>query len=189
MSMRLGRVLSTQDLPLAELSSSRLDGELFTVGEFWCPIDEIDGAPTRAIAASMLVPARAIAERMSAAWIYGLVPEPLRHQFCVDVGARAHIPPSPRLQVREVCCAPEETRTIAGLRVTTPLRTTVDLARTAPVDSPHLVALLVALLRFGGFSDATPASRLCQRQNVPNKKIALQRLRHAQALLESDADR
>lgn len=188
MNTRLRTVLSARDLPLAELSSARLDGELFALGEFWCPIDEIDGASTRAIAATMLVPARAIAERMSAAWIYGLVAEPLRHQFCVDVGARAHIPPSPRLQVREVSCAPEETQMVAGLRVTTPLRTTVDLARWAPDDSPDLVALLVALLRFGGFSNATPASRLCQRQNVPNKKIAIKRLGQAQVLLESASD-
>ncbi len=185
MNTRLGPVLSTLDLPLAELSSARLDGELFALGEFWCPIDEIEGVPSRAIAASFLVPTRAIAERMSAAWIYGLVPEPLRHQFCVDVGARAHVPHSPRLQLREVSCGPGETQTIAGLRVTTPLRTVVDLARWTADDSHDLVALLAALLHFGGFSDAAPATRICLRQNGPKKKVALRRLDQAQTLIQS----
>lgn len=188
MNTRLGTVLSTRDLPLAELSSARLDGELFALGDFWCSIDEIEGPSCRALAAGMLVPTRAIAERMSAAWIYGLVPEPLRHQFCVDLGARAHVPPSPRLQLREVRCAPEETRTIAGVRVTSPLRTVVDLARWAPDHPVDCVPLLAALLRYGGFTDAASAIHLCRRHNVPNKKIALRRLDRAQLLLEPPDD-
>jgi len=176
-------VLTPNDLPLAELSSARLDGELYPIGEFWCPIDEPDGPAVRARAAGLLVPARAIAERMSAAWIYGTRPEPSRHQFCVDLGARTHVPPSPRLQLREVHCAPEDTLTIAGLRVTTPVRTVVDLARTPGRDAPGLVPLLADLLRFGGLSAAEAAAHLVRRHNLPHKTIALARLARAAELL------
>lgn len=179
----LAPVLTPEDLPLAELSSARLDGELYAVAECWCPVDEPEGPPVRARAVGLLVPPRAIAERMTAAWIYGISPEPSRHQFCVDLGARTHVPPSPRLQLREVHCAPEDTLTIAGLRVTTPLRTVVDLARTPGPDAPGLVRLLAELLRFGGLPDAEPAAQLCRRHNLPHKTIALARLAAAAELL------
>ncbi|TFB55612.1 hypothetical protein [Cryobacterium tagatosivorans] len=186
----LAPVLTPDDLPLAELCAARLDGEVYPLVDSWCPVDEVDGPVVRALAAGQLVPPRAIAERMTAAWVYGLVAEPGRHQFCVDHGARTHVPPSQRLQLREVHCAAEETRVIAGLRVTTPLRTVVDLARSpapgaAGTDAePGLVALLAALLRLGGFADADAAEQLCRRQNLPHKVIALARLAAAQALLE-----
>lgn len=184
MTSSLGTVLTPGDLPLAELSSARLDGELYALGEYWCPIDEPEGPPVRARAAGLLVPPRAIAERMTAAWIFGIAPEPTRHQFCVDLGARTHVPPSPRLQLREVHCAPEDTLTIGGLRVTTPLRTVVDLARSPGQAPPGLARLLADLLRLGGFHDADTAVRLCRRHNLPHKTIALARLAEAADLLE-----
>ncbi len=183
MNTRLGPVLSSRDLPLAELCSARLDGELFPLGEFWCPIDEVEGADSRAIAAGLLVPPRCIAERLTAAWIYGVAPEPLRQQFCVDTAARAHVPLSPRVQLREVRRAMDETRTISGIRVTTELRTVVDLARCPTDDTDDLVPLLAALLRHGGFSDAAPALSWCRRTGLPHKNLALRRLAEAQALL------
>ncbi|MEO6201238.1 MAG: hypothetical protein ABIX44_08755 [Cryobacterium sp.] len=179
----LAPVLTPDDLPLAELCGARLDGEVYPLGDFWCPIDEPDGPLGRARTAGLLVPPRAIAERMTAAWIYGLCPEPARHQFCVDLAARTHVPPSPRLQLREVRCAPEETSTIAGLPVTMPLRTVVDLARSPELDAPSLPPLLAALLLLGGFRDAHVAVRICQRQNLPHKTIALARLAAAQEIM------
>jgi len=179
----LAPVLTPNDLPLAELCGARLDGELYPLGDFWCPVDEPDGRLGRARTAGLLVPPRAIAERLTAAWIYGLCPEPARHQFCVDLAARTHVPPSPRLQLREVRCAPEDTNTIAGLRVTTPLRTVVDLARSPRLDEPSVPPLLAALLRLGGFPDARVAERLCRRQNLPHKTIALARLAAAQEIM------
>lgn len=183
MNTRLGPVLSARELPLAELSSARLDGEVFPLAESWFAIDEIDAPQTRALAAGALVPARAIAERATAAWIYGLVPEPFRHEFCADPGARVHVGPSPRLRLREVRFSPADSCTIGGLRVTTPLRTAVDLARCTRHDSPELTALLAALLRYGGFGDVAPARSLCQCTATPNRKGALTRLDRAQVLL------
>lgn len=187
MTTRLGPVLSADDIPLPELCSARLDGEIFPLAESWFPIDEIDAPRTRALAAAALVAPRAIAERMTAAWIYGVAAEPSPHQFCVDVGARIHIAPSPRAQLREVHCPPADTITIAGLRVTTPARTIVDLARWSESDSAALTALLVALVRHGGLADTRPARRLCQRTNGPHCALALTRIAHAQSVLDAGA--
>lgn len=197
MNSRLQPVLSPRDLPLAELCSARLDGEVFSLGDFWCPVDELDDCPSRARAAGLLVSPRAIAERLTAVWIYGLAPEPGQHQFCVNVSARMHLVPSPRLRIREVRCAPDQVQTISGLRVTLPLRTCVDLARwnteaapgadadMHPLQRGALVPLIAALLRFAGHTSVEPARRLCTGANLPFKVQALARLDEAQALMEA----
>ncbi|TFD71052.1 hypothetical protein [Cryobacterium fucosi] len=175
MTTRLRSVLSGLDLPVAELSSARLDGELFTVGDFWCPVDELDGRATREQAAALLVPARAIAERLTAAWIHGLASEPRRHHFCVDIGARVHLEPSARLILREVTCAREDTMTATGLRVTRPLRTLVDLARW-PNPDVDVVPLIRALLDLCGPGGPEQALVRCNRAYVPFRILALDRL-------------
>ena len=147
MTPRLATVLSTVDLPLAELCSARIDGELFAIGDVWCPIDQPDGARERAQAAARMVPARAISERFTAAWIFGGAPEPRRHQFCVDTSARAHVAFSTRYQLREVTGITAETIDLGGASVTTPRRTVVDLARTLDTDDDDVLPTLVALLR------------------------------------------
>jgi hypothetical protein len=146
MTTRLATVLSTVDLPLAELCSARIDGELFAIGDVWCPIDQPDGARERAQAAASMVPAKAISERFTAAWIFGGAPEPRRHQFCVDTSARAHVAFSTRYQLREVTGITAETIDFGGASVTTPRRTVVDLARTVDTGDDDVLPVLVALL-------------------------------------------
>jgi hypothetical protein len=199
-SNRLPDVLSARDLPVAELSSLRLDGELFRVGDFWSPVDLAEDANQRARAAALLVPVRAIAERLTAAWIYGLAPEPERHQFCVHVTARAYFPPSPRFGVREVACPPEDTIRIGarpsstraredpahrviraeGLLVTRPLRTAIDLARWPPPELTVPAPLLAALLRLAGHPDTSAARQACAGDRLPHTHRALIQLRAAE---------
>lgn len=171
------QTLTVNDLPLAELCSARLDGQVFQLADSWCVIDEIDGCSNRAVAASRLVPPRAIAERLTAAWIYGVAPEPRRHQFCVLIGARTTAVWSPRVQLREIVRSPDDVCTIAGVRVTTPLRTAVDLARYPPPSTaePEITALLTRLLRSGGYLDVSAAIRLCQRGSPAYSVRALAR--------------
>ncbi|TFD33443.1 hypothetical protein [Cryobacterium cryoconiti] len=199
MTSRLRSVLSSRDLPLAELCSARLDGELFSLGDFWCPVDEIDDAARRARAAGLLPSSpRAIAERMTAAWIYGLAPVPRRHQFCVQVSARMKLVPSPRLQIRELSCPSDQLQSISGLRVTLPLRTAVDLARwphddaepADPAGEPFQAAvdrvpLIAALIRFAGHTTVEPARRLLEAPNLPFKAQALARLDDVQRYLDT----
>ncbi|WP_104177639.1 hypothetical protein [Cryobacterium sp. Y50] len=170
------RTLTVNDLPLAELCGARLDGQVFQLADSWCVIDEIDGCSNRAVSASRLVPPRAIAERLTTAWIYGVAPEPLRHQFCVLIGARTTAVWSPRVQLREIVRSPEDVHSIAGVRVTTPLRTAVDLARYwSPTAGPEIIALLTRLLHCGGYPDVDAAVRLCQRGSPAFSVIAVAR--------------
>ncbi|MDY7527927.1 MULTISPECIES: hypothetical protein [Cryobacterium] len=197
MPIRLPDVLSPRDLPLAELSSLCLDGELFRVGDFWSPVDLAEDRDQRARSLALLVPAKAIAERLTAAWIYGLAPEPGRHQFCVPITARAYFPPSPRFGVREVACDLENTirvgaRTVrrdgilpGGLLVTRPLRTALDLARWPPPESPAPSALIGALLRLAGHPDTSAARRTCAIDRLPYTHRALVQLDAAETAMQA----
>ena len=186
MNSRLCSVLSARDLPLAELCGSRLDGELFPLGDFWCPVDEVDDPAQRARAVGMLLSSpRAIAERLTAAWIYGVAPEPHRYQFCVQNSARMKLVPSPRLRVREVNCPADQLQTISGLRVTLPLRTAIDLTRwQGEAGAAELVPLIAALLRLAGHACTEPARRAFAVPNLPFKAQALTRLREVQRHLD-----
>lgn len=174
---------SNVDLPLAELSSARLDGELYALGDSWHCIDDPDTLVTRADTLLRLAPERAVAERFSASWIYGLSPEPVQHQFCIDIAARVHVAPQPRLQLREVECATEHTMQLGGLSVTTPVRTVTDLARYTPPQDPageeRLARVLHELLRWEGQPgepNAQAAWDICARPGRPYRRLALSRL-------------
>jgi hypothetical protein len=175
----LGSLLTDRDLPAAELCSARLDGELVPVGEGWSPVDLPVGEAVRAQAAALLVPPRVIAERMTAAWIFGVVPEPTRHHFCVDARSRAHLSPSPRIQLREVSCTPEDTTVLGGLRVTTPLRTVIDLARHGAVEEQALLRVIAALLAYGRLDPQAAIQRLSLTPKAPHTGLAHRRVRTA----------
>jgi len=159
-----------------------LDGEVFPLGACWCPIDQIDGPSLRAASLAPLVPARGIVERASAAWVYGFAAEPREHELCVDVRARAHVLPSTRVHIREVVCSEFDVQSLGGLRVTTPLRTVVDLALWNPalcdpsLQHGDLTSVLWALLRYGGYRDVGEARRACTARPGPHRSRALAQL-------------
>jgi hypothetical protein len=153
--------LTEADLPMAELASARLDGELFPLGGSWCPVDALDAPETRAGAILPLAPRRGVAERLTAAWIFDLAPEPAEHQFCVALGARTHKDPGAAVQLREVRLLASDTVLLGRLVVTTPLRTAVDLARWG-VAPGHRAdpAVIAGLLVRAGFRPAEPPGAL-----------------------------
>ncbi|WP_022885157.1 type IV toxin-antitoxin system AbiEi family antitoxin [Glaciibacter superstes] len=186
MTYRLPSVLTTADLPLAELGSARLDGEVFSLGDGWCPIDEIEGQEMRARAAGLLVPSRAIAECLTAAWIYGACQEPTRHQFFVSPHARVAVHTSARYLLRELRCAPTDLQNLGGTRVTTPVRTIVDLARNESVPDDRAILAMATLLarRWPGVTDdidgrtqqGTQRSRAMARARLSAAMIAAGRM-------------
>lgn len=178
----LGSLLTDRDLPAAELCCAKLDGEVVAVGEGWSPVDLPVGEAVRAQAAALLVPPRVIAERMTAAWVFGLVPEPTRHHFCVDARTRAHVPPSSRIQLREVNCTTDDTVTLGGFRVTTPLRTVVDLARHGAVEEQALVQVIGALLAYGRLDPQSVFQRLSRSPKAPHTGLAHRRVHRAASL-------
>ncbi|MCU1409016.1 MAG: hypothetical protein JWM23_1096 [Microbacteriaceae bacterium] len=170
MTARLPAVLSTVDLPLAELSSASLDGELYPLGESWCPVDAPAGAESRALSIASVLPGRVIIERMTAAWIYGAAPEPVRYQLCADTTNRVNLPFSARYSLREVVGVAGDTISVAGLQVTVPARTVLDLCRDASIATADVVPVIRRLFELGLADAGDAARRLARTQRQPSRE-------------------
>jgi len=179
----LAPVLGTGDLPFAELQAARLDGELYAVDEFFSPVDsplttDARGlALYRALSRFRGLEKRLVAEQWSAAWVWGAVfAPPYPHQFCAPVAIRAR-ENAPQLgHVREVKLVRQEVLTVNGLRLTTPLRTALDLVRSPGEFEPDELAVVGRLLDGAGLAVADCVDALDDRRNIPQKKQALERL-------------
>ncbi len=177
MPQRLPSVLSRFDLPLAELHAARLDGEVYPVDECFSPIDEIDRLALRARALAALFAPRLIAEQRTAAWVLGVVARPpAQHQFCADITARARPVGTGRITVREVVIDESDLFVCAGLTVTTPLRTIVDLARFSPSFGAKERGIAGMLMQRHGIGVPECTAMLNRRRNLPGKRIALDRI-------------
>lgn len=171
---RLPALLTTDDLPVAELSALTRDGILVPVGSCFAPVDEPATAEARARAAAHGLPGRMIAERMTAAWIWGALPEaPTPHQFCTDLGARVAHRVLPWLELREVVLTEADIVSVGGIPVTTRLRTIADLARFSPRWTSH-EQTVVERMRPGVAEHALRAE--LDRINLPHKRRAAVRL-------------
>jgi hypothetical protein len=83
------------------------------------------------------------------------------------------------LLVREVVIDSSELRIIAGLRITTPLRTLTDIARsTAEFTAEHLEAVR-GLLEIGELGREQCVQALNRTGHLPHKKRALERISEA----------
>jgi hypothetical protein len=181
MTPRLASVLCGTDLPEAELQAARLDGELYAVSECFSPVDVISDRQNRGRSLSLVLPRRVIAEQLTAAWVLGAVSFPPHpHQLCADVGARVRSPNSGRATVREVVIDEADLLIFGGLRVTTPLRTVVDLARFSDFDDREYDAVR-ALMAMGGFGIDECEAAMNRRRNLPGKAKALARIRKSVA--------
>lgn len=177
MTRLLPSVLSRLDLPEAELHAARLDGELFAVDECFAPVDEIAESHGRGRALAMLLPPRLIAEQRTAAWVLGAQHDaPVQHELCADSAARYRCLGLPRLTVREVVLDDGDTLLRGGIRVTTPLRTAIDLARISEDFGEAEKAIVVRLSTIGGFVLADALAYLDRRRGLPRKVRAAERL-------------
>jgi hypothetical protein len=175
--MRLRPVLSGSEFAVPELRSLVLDGEAFRVDDCVAPIDEIDGPVLRAAALAAQLPARLIAEQHTAAWIWGAQPvPPIRHEVCADITARTRPVLGAPLAVREVVLLHEDTAQLAGILVTTPMRTAIDLARFVADWNEGEAHIVAALLELGGCDILDCARVMNRKRNLPGKRIALERL-------------
>ena len=182
MTPRLAPVLSVLDLPLAELCSARLDGEVYEVDACFSPVDELASPWLRAAALAAQVPSRLIAERLTAAWVHGATRMPPRtHEYCVDAVARCHPPALRNVRIREVVLDGRDTVVLAGLRVTTPVRTLCDITRTVADFTPRHESACVGLLALEGVTVQAAREHLAGAGALPDKRRAFARL---QALTE-----
>lgn len=152
-----------------------LDGEAYALGDrHLC----IDSPPTAAERASALAAAaaddRLFAERLTAAWVHGwLVIEPAV-QLAARINARVPSALRRRLGAREIVIANTDLVRIAGVAVTTPLRTLVDLAREAEDAVP--VGLLGDAIRASGVTITQIRAHLESTPRAPFQRRARERL-------------
>lgn len=134
-------------LPLAELFALVLDGQLYRVGDAFASADTPDTPTLRAHAFAALRPGRTVADRGSAAWIHGTrSTPPLQPQVCIDRRDRGRVPPG--FDAHQHALDRGDTIDLAGVRLTAPLRTAVDLMLALPEFGPpealevrHLLAI------------------------------------------------
>jgi hypothetical protein len=141
-----------------ELQAAMLDGELFRVGDTFASIGVQDDPPLRALAfAEAFGELGLVAERLSAAWIWGATSRPPgRHTACAPVGARWRGPVA-GLDVRETQIDAEDVVLLGTdspgpgpVTVTSPTRTVLDLLRDrVPFGDAELAAV-------AGLLDRTP---------------------------------
>ncbi|WP_111720050.1 type IV toxin-antitoxin system AbiEi family antitoxin [Homoserinimonas sp. OAct 916] len=173
---RLGWMLDDQDLPGAELCAARLDGELFALDRAYVPVDLPESPMQRAGTLLGAAGSHLIAERMSAAWIHGARTwPPARHQFCVDHRRRVYLAAAGIL-AREVVLAGGDVVNIAGLQVTAPLRTVLDLARVSEQFDDHTRSVTSALIIDHQISWNDCESRLNANRRLPHRNRALARI-------------
>jgi hypothetical protein len=182
MTPRIPSLLTAADFSEAELSAMVLDGAVYRVGDCVSPIDEVPSAALRAAALALVIPARLIAERRTAAWVWGAANDlPARYEVCADIGARTR-PPSPhRLVIREVVIDDDEVVDFAGFKVTNPVRTAIDVARIAELFGDAEIDLVARLMRTAGFTAASCIAGMERRRNLPNRRAAAERLAQAEA--------
>jgi len=117
-------------MPPSELSALRLDGELYALGPAWSPVDLPEDHEARAAALGTLFAGRLVADRLSAAWVHGAtdrLPAPI--PCCVPATDRGAAGLVPGLDIRELRLHEHDVVHLAGLRLTSPVRTAVDLLR------------------------------------------------------------
>ena len=120
-------LIDTNVLPMVELLALCLDGHLYRVGDAFATPEMPDGPELRARAFALSAPGWAIADRGSAAWIHGTrsSPPPVP-QVCVPPKRRGRAS-SPMIDPSHRGVRPDEVVTFGATRVTSPLRTAVDL--------------------------------------------------------------
>ncbi|WP_353987878.1 hypothetical protein [Ruicaihuangia caeni] len=180
--LRSASIASAHAMPLAELSAMSLDGELYPLAEAYASIAEPDTPALRALALhGILGNERIIADRWSAAWVWGALPRPPRvHTFCTRSEARVQHELRLDVAIREVVIDDGEIVAFGRARATSPLRTVLDLARSQEAYSEsHYRGVLARLMDEAGLGLEACLAALDSRP-LPFTRLARERLRRAQ---------
>jgi hypothetical protein len=174
--MRYSPVLTSLDLPVAELSALRLDGEAFALDEAVIAVDEPELAVNRAAALAGLFGPRMVVELDTALWVYGCLGRPPAvHTGSIRRDARGRLLSTTRLTLRETTVPDEEITWLAGIRITTRGRTAVDAALLDVVPAERELAVR-ELLRSATVA-AEAVTIALQLGHTPGKLRAIGRIR------------
>lgn len=148
--MRLPDVFTERDFPVAELCALRLDGSMFSRGDGFAVVDAVESAGLRALTLAAAVPAPRIVDRFSACWVWGVhdvLPRPI--EVCVRRGVSQGVEPIRGISLRESTLAAEDVVDLAGVEVTSPRRTALDILRGSRY-SPAIAGSVKGLLLLAG---------------------------------------
>ncbi|WP_271178823.1 hypothetical protein [Leifsonia poae] len=177
MTSVLPRLLGPPTIPQAELSALRLDGQLYRVGDSYATLDTPDTHELRAEAFALLAAPSMIADRRTAAWIHGVraEPPPVLHA-CVDRARRGPASNPPGIDLRQCALERGDVLRVGRARLTSPLRTVVDLLRTEQRFTAGLALQVQALLALAGVAPAECQAHIKRHIQSPGTRRALVRL-------------
>lgn len=172
---------SSAGLSTTELRAAVLDGELLTLGDGFAPLDlPVTSADRARTLTPTLGDRRVILADRTAAWVWGWCRESGPLSTCVSIAARIPSPERRRLGAREAVIEDDEWCLLDGVRVTTPSRTLIDLARHAPDAS--IVGVLATGLTDSGVTLGEVLAVLKSRPRLSFVRLARQRLAAASDL-------
>lgn len=165
--------LPGERLSQPELSAARLDGLLMEVGEGYMPADMPEGPAARATAISGFVTAGLAASGPTAAWVHGAGDAaPVRHHLHRASVRRVRAPSGSRIVFHDRALPPEDVVLVAGVPVTTPLRTLLDLVLGTARHPAHAV-WAEALAHVSPELVTSAAEVLRIRERTPGRRGAL----------------
>lgn len=169
-------------LSATELRSALLDGEVTALGDGFVPVDlPVSPAERAASLRETITDGRVILADRTAAWVWGWCLEPGPLRTCVSIGARIPSTDRRRLGTREAVIDDDEVRSLVGIRVTTPLRTLVDVVRHAT--ETDIVELVATGMRVSSIPLVDAVAALDRRPRLAHVRRARARLAEADALL------
>lgn len=162
-------------LSRAELCAARLDGHVVEVDDAYMPADAVETAALRAGALRDILGDTLAASHLTAAWVHGAILDPpRRHTVQRAVERRLHHVFGRRIRYRDGVVDGTDLWMLGGVRVTSPVRTLIDLARVP--DDTHAAAA-------GALAGSTPGlareaiDRIASRARLPHKRTAVAFLR------------
>ncbi len=162
----------------AELMSARLDGDVVEVGEAYMPADAVETAEIRAGSLRDLGGENLAFTHESAAWVYGALDDPpKRHSLQRYAPTRPHHILDARIRYRDVRLPTADGRAMAGVVVSTPVRTVVDLLRDRVFRDGASPATVEALLRDDATLAAAALRWSAHAAPLPYKRAAVAFLR------------
>lgn len=162
----------------AELSALRMDGVLVPLGTSWRNADSPDTSEARADwLVSQLSNTKLVAAQLTAAWIYqALTDFPFPCQILTSDGNRRGLPRQLHYELGQTVFQPGDLRRVAGLAVTSPERTVLDLARHPEAMSGTIFRVLERLITQFALDPLGLASRVKEAQKYPYKLVAARNL-------------
>ena len=181
--------LPDERLSVAELSAARLDGDVVEIGEGYMPADAIESTATRAASLRSICGTRLVVGSWSAAWVYGaLTDPPARHTVMRGAAHRIGNLIDRRAIFHDVGVEQTDVTDVAGVLVTSPLRTVIDVARRIrePEHRERATAVVGALIEAGLADPLDAIRRIDALTRLPGSKHARREfVRHLKGTLET----